>query len=134
MEESRFERAAKAIPEKIFAPGETLFEEKDEGTDLYVLLKGSLRVLKRGKLIAVIDEPGTYFGEMSVLLGIPRTATVVAAEESLLLVVPQDHLDDFFGTTPHLALRIARGLAERLARTTHDLVETWEATGTAAGE
>jgi len=128
VEEDRLERAAEGIPEKTFAEGETLFEEGDEGRDLCILLSGSVRVLKRGRAVAVIDEPGSYFGEMSVLLGVPRTATVVAAEESRLLVVPHDHVADFFGETPHLALRIARGLAERLARTTHALVENWEVT------
>jgi CRP-like cAMP-binding protein len=132
MERERLERAVEAIPERSFAPGETLFEEADEGGDLYVLLSGAVRVLKRGRQVAVIDAPGAYFGEMSVLLGVPRTATVVAADESRLLVVPKEHLTEFFGNTPHLALRIARGLAERLARTTEALVGMWETVGAGA--
>lgn len=134
MERERLERATAEIPERTFAEGETLFEEGDQGRDLYVLLGGSVRVLKRGHEVAVIDEPGAYFGEMSVLLGTPRTATVVAAEGSRLLVVPQDHVEAFFGDTPRLALRIARGLAERLAKTTDALVENWEVSGTAVAE
>jgi len=134
MERERLERATEAIPERAFAEGEALFEEADEGRDLYVLLSGSVRVLKRGREVAVIDVPGAYFGEMSVLLGTPRTATVVAAEPSRLLVVPHDHVEEFFGDTPRLALSIARGLAERLAKTTDALVENWEATGPATAE
>jgi len=129
MERERLERAAEATPERVFAAGETLFTEGDESFDLYILLSGSVRVLKGGRQVAVIDGDGAYFGEISVLLGTPRTATLVAAEESRLLVVPQDHVAEFFGNTPHLALRIARGLAERLAATTHALAENWEAAG-----
>lgn len=110
--------------ERLFGKGATIFREGDASQDLYVLLTGAVRVVKGDRAVATIDEPGSYFGEMSSLLGVPRTATVMAADESRLLQVPPDHIASFFGDTPQLALKIARDLAARLAKTTAELAES----------
>ncbi|NOY44801.1 MAG: cyclic nucleotide-binding domain-containing protein [Deltaproteobacteria bacterium] len=111
------------VYEHTFEPGAVLFEEGEASRDLYVLLSGAVRVTRSGWEVAEITEPGAYFGEMSSLLGEPRTATVTALSEVRVLIVPPERLEDFFGTTPQLALRMARELARRLADTTQLLVE-----------
>ncbi len=111
------------VQERVFGPGTVLFEEGDASRDLYVLLSGAVSVTRAGWEVAEIAEPGAYFGEMSSLLGEPRSATVTALSEVRVLVVPPERLEDFFGTTPQLALRMARELARRLADTTQLLVE-----------
>ncbi|RMG97919.1 MAG: cyclic nucleotide-binding domain-containing protein [Candidatus Dadabacteria bacterium] len=112
-----------SVKESTYEPGTVIFREGEEGQDLYVLLSGTVRVSRSGWEVAEISEPGAYFGEMSSLLGEPRSATVTAVTEVRALVVPAASLEDFFGRTPQLALRMARDLAKRLAETTERLVE-----------
>ncbi|MEW6486394.1 MAG: cyclic nucleotide-binding domain-containing protein [Thermodesulfobacteriota bacterium] len=121
--EREIEAAAAALKNESFPAGTALFSQGEESRELFVLLEGSVRVEAGGKEVAVIDEPGAYLGEISSLLGIPRTATVVTREDSKFLVVPPEHIPSLFGHTPTLALTIARGLAQRLVATTRHLVE-----------
>ncbi len=118
------------LTEERFPKGTTLFAEGDPSQELYVLLSGAIKVTKKGRQIAIIDEEGAYFGEMSTLLGTPRTATVHTVEDSSLLVVPPERIPDLFGHTPQLAMRMAQVLARRLAETTELLAEAgeWDST------
>jgi CRP-like cAMP-binding protein len=77
-----------------------------------VLLDGSLRIEKAGAAIATVNEPGACVGEMSLLLGVPATADVVAGVGSLVAVIDDAHtmLEDEGGLT----LAMARLLAGRL--------------------
>jgi len=109
------------LTEAEFPPDTVLFREGDDSHELYVLLAGSVTVSKTEHPIAVIDEPGAYFGEMSSLLGCPRTATITTREQSTLLVVPPEQIADLFGNTPQVALHIATSLARRLSATTREL-------------
>ena len=79
---------------------------------MYVLIDGSLRIEKGGVAIATVTEPGACVGEMSLLLGIPPTADVVAGERTTVAVIDdaQSMLDGEGGLT----LELARLLAGRL--------------------
>lgn len=121
--EREIESAAAALRNESFPAGAVLFSEGEESRELYVLLEGSVQVEAAGKEVAVIGDPGAYLGEISSLLGVPRTATVVTREDSKFLVVPPEHIPSLFGHTPTLALTIARGLAQRLVATTRHWVE-----------
>lgn len=72
------------------AAGEDVFREGDVGRDLYVLAGGAARVSKteqgQDQELAVI-EPETVFGELSLVLGEPRSATVTAIKDSTLVRV-----------------------------------------------
>src|SRR4029453_2705414 len=67
------------VPRKRFAPGAVLLSEGETSGRLYVLAEGSVEVLRGETQVAVIGEAGSVFGEMSVLLKRPHTATVRAA-------------------------------------------------------
>ena len=80
----------------------------DDGTAvpaLYVLVEGALRIEKAGVPIATVTEPGACVGEMSLLLGLPATADVVASERSVVAVI-----DD---ATAMLAVRPASAACAR---------------------
>src|SRR5712672_1986278 len=64
------------LPERICGPGDVLLVEKEKEGILYILIEGEIEVLKGDFQIATTSEPGAIFGEMSVLLDIPHTATV----------------------------------------------------------
>jgi len=86
-----------------------------EGTrtgHLYVLIEGRLEVIKGETVIATMTEPGAVAGEMSVLLDLPHTATVRAAQDSVVYEI--DDAASFLRQQPAMALIIARMLAQRL--------------------
>jgi CRP-like cAMP-binding protein len=107
--------------EKRFRPQITLFAEGDTSREMYILMSGAVGIYKNNREIATIDSEGQYFGEMSTLLGAPRSATVKTLEDSRFLVIPPERVQDFFQHSPTLAIKVARGLAERLSKTTDDL-------------
>lgn len=109
--------------EKHYEKGITLFAEGDTTYDLFILLAGSVGVYKNKQEIGTIDAPGSYFGEMSFLLSRQRTATARTLEFCRFLVIPPDRVADFFSHSPALALKMAKGLAERLAGTTESLAD-----------
>jgi len=69
------------LPVARFAPGERLLEEGARPGRLYILASGQVQVSKGGVSIARTDTPGALFGEMSVLLDLPVSATVAAVTE-----------------------------------------------------
>jgi putative ABC transport system ATP-binding protein len=80
---------ADSPPEKVhLAAGEVLFEQGDRGELIYTVESGRLEVFRRlvdgGKEHIVEVGPGQYVGELGPVLKIPRSASVVAVEESVL--------------------------------------------------
>lgn len=94
--------------------GEIIFREGETSREMYILLAGSLEIRRGDQVIAVVDQKDTYMGEMSTLLGLPRTATVAAASDALLVKIPEQKVGDFFNHSPSLALKLSRILASRL--------------------
>lgn len=110
-----------ALPETRFPAGEVLLSERGEGGVLYVLLDGQLSVRKGSTEVARISEPGAVFGEMSVLLETPISASVIA-ETEVRVHVCSDPLP-FILENPAFALHIARLLASRLQNATTYLAD-----------
>jgi CRP-like cAMP-binding protein len=105
--------------EKTFDTKTVIFKEGGEGTTLYILVKGSISVLKGVKKVAEINEMGTFFGEMSPLMGAPRTATIVTNEVSTFMVIPSQAIGALIND---MGMKLAKALAERLASTTDQMV------------
>ena len=70
------------LPEIDYNPGDIVIHEGGDSTGVWILVSGSLQVLKNGEEVNQVNRPGALIGEMSILLGIPDSATVVAAEPS----------------------------------------------------
>lgn len=99
-----------------FRANEILFSEDDRSFEMYILLSGKVEILKNNKRIALVEEKGTYLGELSTLLGISRTATVRTLSPCKFMVVSGEKVMDFFSNSPSLGLKLARMLADRLAK------------------
>lgn len=95
----------------VSAGTEVLHEGRRTG-HLYVLIEGRLEVVKGDTVVATLTEPGAVLGEMSVLLDQAHTATVRAAEDSVIYEI--DDAASFLRQQPAVALMIARMLAQRL--------------------
>jgi CRP/FNR family transcriptional regulator, cyclic AMP receptor protein len=105
-------RACQGLPIQEFAAGEVVVVEGSPAGALYVLASGSVEVVKGDVQITTVAEPGAFFGEMSVLLARPHTATVRALEPSSFHVV--DDPLGFLHAHPASTFELARLLARRL--------------------
>ncbi|MDO8358410.1 MAG: cyclic nucleotide-binding domain-containing protein [Devosia sp.] len=104
-----------------FKSGAVLIDEGGAERRLFVLIEGQVEVLRKDTQVSYVDEPGSLFGEMSVLLDMPYSATVRA-----LSAVKAYVLDDaiaFLASKPEIALELATLLARRLYYTTSYLVD-----------
>lgn len=102
-----------------FVDGEKIVGEGDVTSGWYVLLSGKVGVLKGDHKVAEITHPGSVIGELGFLLDIPRTATLVAVEPTMVLHIRLS-LDALIRQYPELAKRMMLRLAERLVKTTDD--------------
>ncbi|UFZ06063.1 cyclic nucleotide-binding domain-containing protein [Bradyrhizobium ontarionense] len=98
--------------ERTIAAGVDLLEEGHSTGHLYVLLDGRLEVIKAGATVALVSEPGAMFGEMSLLLEQPHTATVRAVTDCRICEIRDARR--FLAENPEATLSIARMLAQRL--------------------
>jgi CRP/FNR family transcriptional regulator, cyclic AMP receptor protein len=95
--------------EKRFAPGASLFQEGDEGSELYVILEGRAIISKfipgAGEEALAILERGDFFGEMSLIDGEPRSADARAYGGPLtVLALDQGTVHEVISMDPHAAL------------------------------
>lgn len=101
---------------QIFGPGEYVLKEDEWSTHMYRIISTSegLEVSKKGKILAVIEQPGEFFGEMAAVSKAPRTASVRSLGESVLEVYPGDILPRVLEDYPEMTMRIITALSERL--------------------
>lgn len=97
--------------------GQWLFREGDRSTEFYLLLSGAVEVLKGEEVVAQINKPMSYFGEMAALLNEPRSASIRTAVDSKFLVIPGGKFDSVIDVSPAVGKRIMRTLSERLLET-----------------
>lgn len=94
--------------------GHDVLRQGERKRQLFVLKGGSVEVLKNGQRLCEISQPGSVFGELSVLLKTFHFATVRTLEPSSFYIV--DDADAFLVNNPQVGLQIARELAGRLAK------------------
>ena len=99
-------------------PAERVIARQGEiGTGFFVVVEGAVRVVRDGAEVAIL-RPGEFFGELSVLDGLPRIAQVVAVEPTRCLALASWDFEQALLDNPSLALSILRGLATRLRSVT----------------
>jgi CRP-like cAMP-binding protein len=105
-----------------FEAGQAIVERGDPGDAMYIVVSGVAEVDVGGRFHRL--ERGDFFGEMAVLAGRPREATVRAAEPVEALRIPADDLQAFLLDNPQVAVGMLRSLVERL-REVQDRLDTW---------
>ena len=86
---------------------EILFKENDPGDAFYIILSGKVEVFvsKINKHLATLKK-ANFFGELALMLGIPRTATVRALEDTTLFVINNQAFEKFLKSNPLVAEEI----------------------------
>jgi small-conductance mechanosensitive channel/CRP-like cAMP-binding protein len=118
LEAEELDILARSMTLRSFADGETLINAGDPGDSMFILAEGLLHVLVdidgsgTEKQVAQL-VPGQFLGEMSVLTGEPRSATVRTATEVLTYEITREHVHALFQRRPEIAESISRVVAER---------------------
>ena len=102
---------------RAYRAGEVLFKEGEPGTEMFVIQAGLVQISKR---VGGVDRPlatlgrGEFLGEMAILNAKPRTATAIAVEDSMCLVIDQRTLEQMIAKNTEIAMRLVKKLAARL--------------------
>ena len=96
-----------------FPADHVIARQGEIGTGLFVVTDGSVRVVRDGSEIARLG-PGDFFGEMSVIDGLPRVAQVAAVEPTRCLALASWEFERLVLEHPTIGLAILRGLSARL--------------------
>ena len=111
-EEQLFWKFGKSLPK-----GTVLFREGDLGREMFVIQQGKVQVRKRvGAAEEILAElsAGEFFGEMALLIGQDRSATVEVTEDSKLLVVSPETFASLLKSDIEIALKMLKKMAARL--------------------
>ena len=106
-------RLAESMHEKAYSEGDEVVTEGEGGVGFFVILEGSARVAVAGKELSVLG-PGDYFGEMALLDGALRSASVTAGEGLRCAGMTAWHFRPFVRDHPDFAWDLLTALARRL--------------------
>jgi CRP/FNR family transcriptional regulator, cyclic AMP receptor protein len=93
--------------------GKVLTRQGAPGREFFVLLEGTVEVVRDGKRIATLGE-GDFFGELALISNIPRTATVTAASPIRALVVVGRDFRRLLHEDASIAVKVLGAMAERM--------------------
>jgi CRP-like cAMP-binding protein len=107
-------------------PGETIFREGDVSCELYLIVTGKVEIVQdRGATahtLAVLSAR-EFFGEMAIVENRPRSASAVAVERSVLLVLSPEHFRHVVLQEPAISFEIFRELSARIRRLDQEALE-----------
>lgn len=115
------EESIAKLPVVPVSPGEKIIDEKEHLDRIYFLKSGRLEIRRDGMRLNLIKTPGSVLGEISLLLSVPTTASVVALDE--VEVYRCNEPAEFLKNHPEVTLHVAHLLASRLAAATQYLVD-----------
>lgn len=108
-----------------FRQGENIFQEGDPGQVLYMIETGQVRIYVQGEdgqeASVVVYGPTDIFGELAVIDGLPRSASAVAMEDTIVYTLNRDLFREHMKRTPQLALNFMRALSVRVRYSTQQV-------------
>ena len=110
-------RVAALADEVSYNAGRVIVRRDDPGKAFYVIVEGTAKVVK-GKIVTARAEAelgaGQFFGELALLDGLPRAATVVAATPLLTIRIERSEFRRLLREEPDLALKLLEGMSRRI--------------------
>jgi rhodanese-related sulfurtransferase len=103
----KLDEIARFVENQVVPPNVTIFEEGDPGDGFYIVSSGKVRVFRQNeggmeRDLSILG-PGDSFGEMALLTGEPRSASVETMEETRLMVLSKDNFDRILGESPEIS-------------------------------
>ncbi len=122
MPRQSLEALAGTVAEEAVPAGEVLIREGDDADDFFIIRSGTMEVLSSGEAGAQLEQirdlgAGDYAGEIGLIEGIPRTATVRATSDCLVYCIGGREFVDAVRRVPSVSSALSGGIAGRLART-----------------
>lgn len=115
------------LERRAYRKGQTILRQGEQGESLFVIVSGQVRIYMLspdGHEVSVsICDRGDFFGEMALLLDMPRTANVEAMKSTEVLVLHRQAFRQHLLSNPQAAVRIIEALSRRLRRTTESVEE-----------
>ncbi len=93
--------------------GRVLTKEGEPGREFMVIEHGTATVRRGGKVLATLG-PGDFFGEMAVIAGVPRTATITADTDMVLEALNRREFSSLLDQSPAIAKKVLVGAVKRL--------------------
>lgn len=119
--EEELQDVAMRLKTVMYSSGEEILRQGDPGDTFYIINKGSVRVIaknEKGEIFLTQDlHEGSFFGEISVLTGEPRTATIVAVSDVELFVLDKTDFEHLLKKYPHMDRHISKKIAARQKHT-----------------
>ena len=126
LSEAHLSSIAEFCVERSFSAGDVVIKQGNSGIGLYVLCSGKVKIVKEtasGKKMDMAElGPGDFFGEMTVLDNAPRSADVIALEESRCLVLSAWDFNARMKVDPEIALQILPVVVKRFRETNERLL------------
>ena len=120
LDERELDRLIQSTTTRRLAAKEVLFRKGDSGNQLFWVLTGTLKVTGVGTdgkdVVFRLMRPGEVVGEIALLDGEPRSATVAAVEATTLVTLHRRDFVPFLEQHPRAAIRLAAVMAERVRR------------------
>jgi CRP-like cAMP-binding protein len=116
--------------------GEYVFREGELGTEMFIVHEGKVEILKNVQGVEkpmTVLEKGDFFGEMSLLEDLPRTASARTVTPCVLLRINGTTFDQMLRGNPEIAIRLLRKLSRRLRETDRMLAEGFTRVGENGG-
>ncbi|MCB1429570.1 MAG: Crp/Fnr family transcriptional regulator [Nitratireductor sp.] len=109
-----------------YSKGQNVFRQGEVGDAAYVVVKGIADIVVEtdaGEIVVAQAKENAVIGEIAILCDVPRTATVRANDELVVLKIKKEHFLGLMSDFPKLAIQVMRELALRLSRTTSELTD-----------
>jgi CRP/FNR family transcriptional regulator/CRP/FNR family cyclic AMP-dependent transcriptional regulator len=120
LNEEEFSQLASIVREQHYKKHTTIVHVDDPGSALYILKNGLVKVTIEDQhgyeMILRILYPTDFFGDMSLLDGMPRSATVTTQEPSEVLTISREHFLSIMEKSPKILLKVAAVLSKRLRK------------------
>jgi len=99
---------------RAYATGEAVFCEDDRSDGrMYILIEGEVRAFRHGRELETLAQKGSVFGEIGLIDGLPRSATVRATQPTRAVVIDDETFRLLILRNPTFALEIMRLLTRR---------------------
>nr|BBH95519.1 hypothetical protein KTA_37180 [Thermogemmatispora argillosa] len=128
LNDKELKEIAGSAQERHYSAGAALFHQGDTGTGLYIITAGRVRIVQandpdRAEEVIGTAGPGEVLGEMALLDDLPRSASVIAEEETTAILLPIWEFRAVLRRQPEIALKLLSVLSRRLRKAEGRLAE-----------